>query len=262
MYMGGNGFYWITSLDSTGRFIEVRREHGTEHWQGAPGETYHATTGEFGGLWRFRGRAPQRLVGVGFTAQGVRPQLALPADAGQLRPARRVHLRGPRRERPDRRAPVARPRSGSRRFRARPGRLRAGVAHPHVDPGDVVRALRRVPARSRGGQHVGFPPGGHRERPRQGRLLRRLPCARASSQTSPRALLADAERTLPRRPPQRFLSRSPAVVPCHGDQANGWAVSVGFHLHGAATHQRNAASSPSNPASEKPAVFGRRMAQG
>ena len=70
MYMGGNGFYWITSLDSTGRFIEVRREHGTEHWQGAPGETYHATTGEFGGLWRFRGRAPQRLVGVGFTAQG------------------------------------------------------------------------------------------------------------------------------------------------------------------------------------------------
>ena len=163
MYMGGNGFYWITSLDSTGRFIEVRREHGTEHWQGAPGETYHATTGEFGGLWPFRGRAPQRLVGVGFTAQGVRPQLALPADAGQLRPARRVHLRGPRRERPDRRAPVARPRSGSRRFRARPGRLRAGVAHPHVDPGDVVRALRRVPARSRGGQHVGFPPGGHRE---------------------------------------------------------------------------------------------------
>jgi N,N-dimethylformamidase len=70
MYMGGNGFYWITSLDPTGRFIEVRREHGTEHWQGAPGETYHATTGEFGGLWRFRGRAPQKLVGVGFTAQG------------------------------------------------------------------------------------------------------------------------------------------------------------------------------------------------
>ena len=70
MYMGGNGFYWITSLDPGGRFIEVRREHGTEAWQGAPGETYHATTGEFGGLWRFRGRAPQLLVGVGFTAQG------------------------------------------------------------------------------------------------------------------------------------------------------------------------------------------------
>ena len=70
MYMGGNGFYWITSLDPMGRYVEVRREHGTEHWQGAPGETYHATTGEFGGLWRFRGRAPQKLVGVGFSAQG------------------------------------------------------------------------------------------------------------------------------------------------------------------------------------------------
>jgi N,N-dimethylformamidase len=70
MYMGGNGFYWITSLDPSGRYIEVRREHGTEAWQGAPGETYHATTGEFGGLWRFRGRAPQVLVGVGFSAQG------------------------------------------------------------------------------------------------------------------------------------------------------------------------------------------------
>lgn len=70
MYMGGNGFYWITALDSTGTYVEVRREHGTEHWQGAPGETYHATTGEFGGLWRFRGRSPQMLVGVGFTAQG------------------------------------------------------------------------------------------------------------------------------------------------------------------------------------------------
>ena len=70
MYMGGNGFYWITSLDPTGRYIEVRRAHGTEAWQGAAGEHYHATTGEFGGLWRFRGRAPQRLVGTGFTAQG------------------------------------------------------------------------------------------------------------------------------------------------------------------------------------------------
>ena len=70
MYMGGNGFYWITSLDPTGRYIEVRRAHGTEAWQGAAGEHYHATTGEFGGLWRFRGRAPQRLAGTGFTAQG------------------------------------------------------------------------------------------------------------------------------------------------------------------------------------------------
>ena len=70
MYMGGNGFYWVTPVDPTGTFIEVRRRDGTEHWQGAPGESHHSLTGEPGGLWRFRGRAPQWLVGVGFTAQG------------------------------------------------------------------------------------------------------------------------------------------------------------------------------------------------
>ncbi|WP_147449621.1 N,N-dimethylformamidase beta subunit family domain-containing protein [Actinomadura pelletieri] len=70
MYLGGNGFYWVTPLDRTGTYTEVRRHDGTEAWQGAPGEHYHSTTGEYGGLWRFRGRPPQQLVGVGFTAQG------------------------------------------------------------------------------------------------------------------------------------------------------------------------------------------------
>lgn len=70
MYMGGNGFYWVTPMDPTGRYIEVRRRDGTEHWQGAPGEHYHSLTGEPGGLWRFRGMAPQQVFGVGFTAQG------------------------------------------------------------------------------------------------------------------------------------------------------------------------------------------------
>ena len=70
MYMGGNGFYWVTPMDPSGRFIELRRRDGTEHWQGAPGESYHSLTGEPGGLWRFRGIAPQRYFGVGFTAQG------------------------------------------------------------------------------------------------------------------------------------------------------------------------------------------------
>ncbi len=70
MYMGGNGFYWVTPMDPSGRYIEVRRRDGTEHWQGAPGEHYHSITGEPGGLWRFRGMAPQQFFGVGFTAQG------------------------------------------------------------------------------------------------------------------------------------------------------------------------------------------------
>ena len=70
MYMGGNGFYWVTPMDPTGRYVEVRRRDGTEHWQGAPGEHHHSLTGEPGGLWRFRGMAPQQYFGVGFTAQG------------------------------------------------------------------------------------------------------------------------------------------------------------------------------------------------
>ena len=70
MYMGGNGFYWVTSMDSEGKHtVEVRRRDGTETWEAAPGEYHHSTTGEFGGLWRFRGRPPQKLVGAGFAAQ-------------------------------------------------------------------------------------------------------------------------------------------------------------------------------------------------
>ncbi|MET2828274.1 N,N-dimethylformamidase beta subunit family domain-containing protein [Mesorhizobium shangrilense] len=69
-YLGGNGFYSVTSLADDGGMIEVRRPNGTRPWSSRPGESHHALTGEPGGLWRFRGRAPQRLVGVGFTAQG------------------------------------------------------------------------------------------------------------------------------------------------------------------------------------------------
>ena len=71
MYLGGNGFYWITSF-APGRphVVEVRRWRGTEAWEADPGEFHHSTTGELGGLWRFRGRPPQRYTGVGFSAQG------------------------------------------------------------------------------------------------------------------------------------------------------------------------------------------------
>jgi N,N-dimethylformamidase len=34
------------------------------------GEYYHSSTGEYGGLWRRQGRAPNVLAGVGFVAQG------------------------------------------------------------------------------------------------------------------------------------------------------------------------------------------------
>jgi len=71
LYLSGNGLYWVTGLDpDEGHTIEVRR-HGaaTAAWHAAPGESFLSTTGEQGGTWRWRGRAPQRLVGVGFSAE-------------------------------------------------------------------------------------------------------------------------------------------------------------------------------------------------
>ncbi|WP_421111852.1 N,N-dimethylformamidase beta subunit family domain-containing protein [Solicola sp. PLA-1-18] len=72
MYLGGNGFYWVTSQDQQRpHLIEVRRGPvGTRPSEGAAGEGVHSTTGEVGGLWRQRGRAPNRLTGIGMTAQG------------------------------------------------------------------------------------------------------------------------------------------------------------------------------------------------
>jgi len=72
MYLGGNGFYWVTTFHPQKPWlIELRRgENGSRAWQARPGEYYHSTTGERGGLWRNRARPPQKIVGVGFTAEG------------------------------------------------------------------------------------------------------------------------------------------------------------------------------------------------
>lgn len=72
MYLGGNGFYWVTGVDPERPHIfELRRGHTDEFiWESGPGEYYHSTTGEIGGTWRLRGRPGQKLAGVGFTAQG------------------------------------------------------------------------------------------------------------------------------------------------------------------------------------------------
>ncbi len=87
MYLGGNGFYWVTSQSpEEPHIIEVRRWGGVRTWSASPGEHYHSTTGEPGGLWRTRGRPPQRTVGVGFTAHGWTPQ----ARVGLNRPYRRL----------------------------------------------------------------------------------------------------------------------------------------------------------------------------
>ena len=73
MYLGGNGYYWVTTHDpARPHRIEVRRaEAGCRTFGLPPGNWHHSLTGEMGGLWRSRGRPPNVLFGLGSCAMGV-----------------------------------------------------------------------------------------------------------------------------------------------------------------------------------------------
>ena len=73
MYLGGNGYYWVTTHDpDRPHRIEVRRAEAGCRTFGLPaGNWHHSLTGELGGLWRSRGRPPNKLFGVGSCAMGV-----------------------------------------------------------------------------------------------------------------------------------------------------------------------------------------------
>lgn len=72
MYLGGNGFFATVSFDpEQPHLMELRRsDGGTRPHQSPFGDQRHATSGERAGLWRNKGLPPQRLLGVGFAAQG------------------------------------------------------------------------------------------------------------------------------------------------------------------------------------------------
>ncbi|GGC77075.1 N,N-dimethylformamidase beta subunit family domain-containing protein [Chelatococcus reniformis] len=72
IYMGGNGYYWnVAFRDDEPWIMEVRKlDSGMRAWAARPGEHYLATTGQKSGLWKNLGRPPQKLVGVGFIAEG------------------------------------------------------------------------------------------------------------------------------------------------------------------------------------------------
>jgi N,N-dimethylformamidase len=72
IYLGGNGFIWRCALSSEmPGVVELRRpEDGIRYRDEEPGEYYLEFTGEYGGLWRRLGMAPQALVGVGTVAVG------------------------------------------------------------------------------------------------------------------------------------------------------------------------------------------------
>lgn len=101
MYLGGNGFYWVvTPLPDRPHVLELRRGHAaTRSWTSEPGENHHAT-GEPGGLWRHRGRAPQQLAGVGFCAQGAGPSAPYHALAASADPRAAFIFDGVEKDRP------------------------------------------------------------------------------------------------------------------------------------------------------------------
>ncbi len=72
VYLGGNGFIWRCAFsDAMPGVVELRRaEDGIRYRDEEPGEYYLEFTGEYGGLWRRLGMAPQALVGVGTVAVG------------------------------------------------------------------------------------------------------------------------------------------------------------------------------------------------
>ncbi|KAM0326723.1 hypothetical protein ACHAQA_006596 [Verticillium albo-atrum] len=74
-YLGGNGFYWLSVVDSTNPHrLEVRRGDQGVRTFGLPGgERHHSLNGAQGGLWRSRGRAANHLFGVGCCGEGLGP---------------------------------------------------------------------------------------------------------------------------------------------------------------------------------------------
>ncbi|KAK7717697.1 hypothetical protein SLS64_003192 [Diaporthe eres] len=75
MYLGGNGFYWCSVVDShRPHRLEVRKgDQGCRTTELPAGERVHSLNGAQGGLWRSRGRTPQSLFGIGSCACGIGP---------------------------------------------------------------------------------------------------------------------------------------------------------------------------------------------
>ena len=93
MYLGGNGFFGVTTIDAQRPHIaEVRRWGTSWPFEMPPAERVHSTTGEPGGTWRNRGVPPNGLVGIGFVRSRLRPGHPLRPPTPQLRSPRRLHI--------------------------------------------------------------------------------------------------------------------------------------------------------------------------
>ncbi|KIW73387.1 hypothetical protein PV04_01514 [Phialophora macrospora] len=75
LYLGGNGFYWVSSVDPARPWrLEVRRgDQGVRSYSLPGGERVMSLSGQQGGLWRSRGRSSHGLFGVAFCGEGTGP---------------------------------------------------------------------------------------------------------------------------------------------------------------------------------------------
>lgn len=75
MYLGGNGFYWVSAIDAARPHrLELRRgDVETRTYTSPGGEHVNSLDGRRGGLWRSRGMSCNTLFGVGFCGQGTGP---------------------------------------------------------------------------------------------------------------------------------------------------------------------------------------------
>ncbi|KIW78493.1 hypothetical protein Z517_08330 [Fonsecaea pedrosoi CBS 271.37] len=75
MYLGGNGFYWVSAVDTARPWrLEVRRgDQGVRSYTLPGPERIMSLTGTQGGLWKSRGRSSHGLFGISFCAEGAGP---------------------------------------------------------------------------------------------------------------------------------------------------------------------------------------------
>jgi N,N-dimethylformamidase len=88
MYVGGNGFWGVISLDpERPHLAELRRTQTNGFiWQAPPGEFYSSLTGEHSGDWISRGRSPRQFAGVGCTSVGTDQAMPYRRQEGSFDP--------------------------------------------------------------------------------------------------------------------------------------------------------------------------------
>jgi N,N-dimethylformamidase len=158
MYLGGNGFYWVTSLFSDRpHVLEVRRGHaGNGVWRSDPGEVHHASTGEPGRTLALPWTPAATRCGSRLHRARLRPLASVPVGRGSARSTRRLDFRRRRRRR-DRRARLRTTRR--RRLRTRSRRHGTWDAPSRLSGRNCTRLQRRLPRDIRGHPHRGLAAG-------------------------------------------------------------------------------------------------------